>query len=191
MHCSTLALLTSLLLPLFAQDTQKPKTPDEPAKSTLRPLELLASEIGTWDAKVRSWPGPNVTPNVTKAVERNRMLGKSAWLISDLEGSVLGRPYEGHRVVGYDAKKKRFVGTWINTLSPGIVTLEGSWDAKQRTRTMWLDMRHPMTRTPCRAKLTTKYVSKTRRVVTLEAPVPKVKPDTFYRVLELDLKRRL
>ena len=182
----------------IALDTQSAQDRGQDAKKEQRParqVELtelhkrLASEAGTWDAEVRAWPGPNVAPSVSKAVERTRVLGKGLWLISDLEGKVMGRPYHGHRVVGYDAKKKRFVGTWVNTMSAGIVQLEGKWDAKTKARTMWLTMRHPLTRKPCKAKLVTRYVDAKRRVVSLEAPLPQAK-GKYFPVLEMRLKRR-
>lgn len=185
-----LLLVGSIVTVPASQDVEKAEAVEQKQKSDAdiaKLRALLASEVGVWDADVRAWPGPNVPPAESKAVERTRMLG--AWMISDLEGTVMGRPYFGHRVVGYDPGKRRYVGTWINTLSPGIVGLEGTWDAKSRTRTMHLPMRHPTTRKTVKAMLTTQYLADGKRVVSLRVPLPQGKTGHF-PILEMQLTRR-
>lgn len=153
--------------------------------------KLLARDAGTWDAVVRIWPGPNVAPIVSKATETGRILGSGLWLISDVTGQMLGKKYSGHLVLGYDEKKKRYVGTWVNTMSTGIVELEGTWNEKEKRRTLWFTMICPITRKPCRARLVTFYPAAGKRTVLVELPEPGTKgKGRYYPIRELKLTKR-
>ena len=48
----------------------------------------------------------------------------------------MGQPFQGHGVTGYDPVKKKYVGTWIDSMSPSLMMLEGSFDKASRVLTM-------------------------------------------------------
>jgi hypothetical protein len=43
-----------------------------------------------------------------------------------MEGTVLGKPYEGRGTLGYDNRKNRFVSSWIDNQQTSIITAEGT-----------------------------------------------------------------
>ena len=47
--------------------------------------------------------------------------------------------FEGHGQFGYDPARKKYVGTWIDSMSPTLSVLEGSYDAKTKTLTYTCD----------------------------------------------------
>lgn len=97
--------------------------------------ELLKHELGTWDAKITaSMGGPGQPPSVTEGVEVNRMLG-DLWLISDFEGDFGGMPFSGHSQIGYDPAKGEFVMSWVDSMSPRLSTMTGSYDPDSKTFT--------------------------------------------------------
>ena len=97
--------------------------------------EILAQDKGTWTAKVKMWAeGPEGEPLVSEAKEENVMLG-GFWLISTFEGELAGMPFTGKGMFGYDPEKKKYVGTWIDSMTPTSMSMVGTYDASTRTFT--------------------------------------------------------
>jgi hypothetical protein len=66
----------------------------------------------------------------------SRLICDGLWLVSDFEGS---SGFGGHGVHGYDVEKKKYVGTWIDSMSTLLHAKEGEWDAAKRTMTLWTE----------------------------------------------------
>lgn len=98
--------------------------------------KILASEEGTWDATIKSYMGgPDAEPAVSKGTEVNKVMTGGLWVLSKFEGDFGGMKFEGHGQFGYDPLKKKYVGTWIDSLSPTLSVLEGEYDPKTKTMT--------------------------------------------------------
>lgn len=95
--------------------------------------EILKGDVGTWDATVESFMmGP--TPMTSKGTETNVLVG-GLWLVTDFKADMMGMPFQGHGITGYDAHKKKYVGTWVDTMSSGLGLSESTWDAATKTMT--------------------------------------------------------
>ena len=111
--------------------------------------KILAMEEGVWDAEITmTIPGQDSKDAAkSKGVETNRLLG-GKWLISDFKGEFFGSSFEGHGVNGYDAKKGKYVGTWVDSMSQHIDLMEGTYDEKTKTLTLNADSVNPSTGKP-------------------------------------------
>ena len=99
--------------------------------------KVLMEEVSKWDAEVTMFMGPEGPydpPSKSKAQETNRMVG-DFWLVSDFKGSFEGLPFAGHALFGYDTKKQRFVGTWVDSFTPTPMRMVGTYDEKTKTTT--------------------------------------------------------
>ena len=45
------------------------------------------------------------------------------------KGSMMGQPFEGRSIVGYDNAKKMLVSSWVDNMGTGMMTMEGTWDS--------------------------------------------------------------
>ncbi len=98
--------------------------------------KILAADEGTWDATIKGYPnGPDSEPMVSKGVEVNTVLSGGLWVVSTFKADFGGMAFEGRGQYGYDPAKKRYVGTWIDSMSPALSVLEGTYDGKTRTLT--------------------------------------------------------
>jgi hypothetical protein len=98
--------------------------------------EILASGKGTWDATITSFlGGRDGEPTVSKGIEVNTVLAGGLWLVSEFEADIAGMKFEGRGHFGYDPLGKKYVGTWIDSMSPLVSALEGRYDAKTKTMT--------------------------------------------------------
>ena len=83
---------------------------------------------GTWDAVVEITPGPNMPPMTSKGVEVATLGCGGLCLITDFKGEMIGMPFHGHGTITWDSVKKKYVGSWIDSMSWGLHLTEGSWD---------------------------------------------------------------
>ena len=98
--------------------------------------KVLMEDVGTWDAEMKIWMGgPDTEPMVEKGSETNRMLG-GFWLISNFKGSFGGMEFQGLGTFGYDPKTEKYVGSWMDSNSPNISHMEGTYDKSSKTMTM-------------------------------------------------------
>ncbi|MCI0587487.1 MAG: DUF1579 domain-containing protein [Planctomycetes bacterium] len=91
---------------------------------------------GTWDCDVQSFMAPEGMPATSKAVEVDRPVG-GFWNVMDATGSFGGMAFQGHGTSGYDSKKKKHVGTWIDNFGDYIMLSEGDCDGTCKVETTY------------------------------------------------------
>jgi uncharacterized protein DUF1579 len=96
--------------------------------------EVLKGDVGTWDATVESFMPGAPAPMTSKGTETNTLMG-GLWLVTEFKADMMGTPFQGHGVTGYDPNKKKYVGTWVDTMSSGLGISEATWDAAAKTMT--------------------------------------------------------
>jgi Protein of unknown function (DUF1579) len=133
--------------------------------SAAGPHDVLRDEEGTWDIEVESYPGGPPRLDETRkgnsgqeksasasGVETHRLLAGGQWMVTDVRVDYPNWPFEGHGVYGYDPGKGRLVGTWVDSMSPYPIQLEGSYDQSTRTITMSGQGVDPVTGQPVQAR---------------------------------------
>lgn len=65
--------------------------------------------------------------------------------LSKTKGEMMGMPFEGMSLVGYDNAKKTFSSVWIDNFGTGITTMEGAWDDPTKSITFTGKMVDPGT----------------------------------------------
>lgn len=92
--------------------------------------EQLAAMAGTWKASGKSYMGPQPTPWEATA-KREVMLGGRV-VAEHFTGDMMGMPFEGHGMMGYDNASKRYWSTWNDNMSTGVLVSYGKWDDKEK-----------------------------------------------------------
>ena len=111
--------------PAFAQsEAQGPPMPKPGAEH-----ELFKMDAGTWDAVVEFIPGPGASPIVSKGVEVNTLGCGGLCVITDFKGEAMGMPFHGHGITVWDAAKKKYTGSWTDSMSTGLAIAEYAYDA--------------------------------------------------------------
>lgn len=149
--------------------------------------EVLKMNVGTWDAATKFWPTPDAQPIAGHGTEMNKMLAGDMWLMSHYESADPGAPYVGMGALGYDPMEKKYVGGWVDSMSPYLATSEGEYDPATKTMTIMVETRDPMTGKPQTQKQIEQHVDDDTR--TLEIQV-KGDDGKFWKMLEVQYKRR-
>jgi hypothetical protein len=85
--------------------------------------------VGDWDVTV-ALGGMEL-----KAAATYKMDLGGFWLIEHFRGDFGGQKFEGRGTRGYDPAKKKHTAAWIDSMSPGLIVLEGNFDKDGKTLT--------------------------------------------------------
>jgi hypothetical protein len=130
--------------------------------------EILKKDVGTWDAEVEMMASPGAPASVSKGVEKVTMLG-GFWQLTEFQSEIMGMPFEGRGATGFDPAKKKYVGTWMDSMTPGYYTVEGTYDKATKTLTATMEGPDP-SGAITRSKETTVWKDADTRVFTMYAP---------------------
>ena len=133
-------------------------------------LDVLKMEQGAWDAAIEFPPAkPGDAPTHATGVQTNTFVTGGRWIRNDFE---VDAKYGGHGTWGYDPKKQRYVGIWVDSNTDYIRLDEGIWDAASKTMTWTAELRQPDPYPPAKYRMTEEFRGDSR-VLTMTAIGPK------------------
>ena len=99
--------------------------------------QWLQQLVGSWESETEAFMEPGKPPIKGTGTETARMLG-GFWLVSDISGEMPGMPAKMSAVftLGYDPEKKKYVGTWVDSMTSYLWKYEGSVNAAGTTLTL-------------------------------------------------------
>jgi Protein of unknown function (DUF1579) len=171
------------------------KTPDAVFASQAMPPapkpgpehQILKQDEGTWDATVEIFAAPGTPPLTSKGVETNIVGCGGLCLITDFKGEMMpGQPFHGHGTTAYNPAKKKYVGSWTDSMSTGLLVGESTYDAAAKSATGWMEG-PDMTAQVTKMKSVVDYKDADTRVFSMYGPGPDGKEALSMR---MTLKRR-
>ena len=85
-----------------------------------------------------------------------------------------GQKFVGHGQMGYDPAKKKFIGTWVDSMSTSLAQMDGTYDEATKELTMVMTMADPATGKDTKAKTVSKYMDDNTRQFTMYMETPGV-----------------
>jgi hypothetical protein len=104
--------------------------------------EYLKKYVGAWDVEVKSWTQPGAAPTVEKAKMKGEVIFGGRYVKCGFDGTMMGQPFNGLQVIGYDLYQKKYVTFWIDSMSTHFSLTSGTIDpmGKALTETgIWPD----------------------------------------------------
>ena len=132
--------------------------------------ELLKMEEGTWDAVVEMSP-PGAPVMTSKGTEIATIGCGGLCLITKFDSDMGGMPFQGNGITTYDPGKKKYVGSWTDSMSVGMLTSEGTYDAATKVMTTWMEGPDATGATQ-KLKATTTYADADHRTMTMFMKAP-------------------
>jgi len=128
MMIASLALALMTFVGVRAADEQ-PKMP-QPQKEH----EWLKQLAGDWDLDIQMQePGKDTTKS--KGTESTRLIG-GFWSLSEVKSTMMDMPFTGVMTLGYDIQNKKYVATWIDSMSDYLWKYDGSVDPSGKILTL-------------------------------------------------------
>jgi hypothetical protein len=126
--------------------------------------EILKKDVGDWEAAVKIWPTAGAEVMESKGKETNELLKGGLWLVSRFEGEAGGIPFSGVGTFGYDPEEKKYVGTWVDTMTPHLMISKATYDEDKKTMTGTSEGRDANTKKAYTAKTIARYEDDDTRV---------------------------
>ncbi|MBS1509624.1 MAG: DUF1579 domain-containing protein [Bacteroidetes bacterium] len=100
---------------------------------------------GTWDAEVSQWMNPKAPPVIVKAANTQISAMGGRYVIGKYSSTMMGKPFDGMSVMGYDNAKKVYVSNWIDNSGTGMTRMMGTYDEPTKTLNLKGTQTDPLT----------------------------------------------
>ena len=143
-HALTATAFALLLSgPLCAQDTATqgsaapPMTPEmqammeayQKAGTPGAEHRKLAAMAGDYDLTVKAWHAPDAPPTTDAGSATRKMILGDRVMVEEVSSQMMGQPYSGQGLHGFDNVTGKYWATWSDSMSTGLMVSEGSCDA--------------------------------------------------------------
>jgi hypothetical protein len=161
---AAVALFTTV--PAFAADAPPAMTAEQQAMmekmtkaATPGPQhEMLKKLAGEWNAKVKFQMDPSQPWQESQSTSTVTVLMDGRYCQELVSGQMMGAPFSGMGVTGYDNVLGKYVSTWIDNMGTGIMTSQGTADASGKVITFIATMSDPVTGKPTKERMVTTIV---------------------------------
>jgi len=137
-----LSVTSGVLAQPSQQDQQKAMEAYMRAMAVTENHAQLKYFVGKWDVKSTMWTFPGAPPSTSQNTgEATSVLG-GRFILTNFKGSMMGQPFEGIQITGYDNMQKKYMTFWIDSSSTAFFLLSGTYDAAKKTWTdsgQWAD----------------------------------------------------
>lgn len=110
-----------------------------------KPHQLLATFVGEWDTTMKMWMDPAAEPMVSTGTSVVTSVLGGRFTKEDFKSEVMGQPYEGLGLAGYDNVLHQFTSVWADSMNTSVGFAKGSISPDGKTLTYIGEMNEPMT----------------------------------------------
>lgn len=131
----------------------------------------LAKMAGSYALEIRSWHAPDADPTMESGTATRRMTLGDRVLVEEVTATMMGQPWSGFGMHGYDNAAGRYWSTWNDSMSTGVMVSDGSCDAKMACAFSgsWTD---PVTKEKVGSRMTTRWSDDATQVFEMYGPGP-------------------
>ena len=119
--------------------------------------ELLKKLAGDWNATVKMQMDPAQPAEVSQSTSTITTLMDGRYSQEVASGNMMGAPFSGMGITGYDNVIGKYVSTWIDNMGTGIMTSQGTADASGKVITWTGTMSDPATGKMAKARMVTTF----------------------------------
>ena len=101
-----------------------------PGHQALKALE------GDWKAEVKCWMDPGGSPEVSQGTAKASWKFGGRFLEEEFHGQMMGRPFTGRTLLGFDNTKQTFNSVWICDTQTSMFITEGKGDSGNKVITL-------------------------------------------------------
>lgn len=98
--------------------------------------KALEAFVGNWKAEVKCWGEPGGTPQVSQGTAKANWTLKGHFLEEEFHGEMMGKPFTGRTLMGYDNTKQTFKSVWVSDRQTSMFTSEGKGDSGNKVITL-------------------------------------------------------
>ena len=188
-------LAVTLPVPAGAQQGEKKMTPEQQATmeawmKVATPGEghkALEPMIGSWNVETTMWEKPGEPPQKGGGVAESSWVLGGRFVRQEFQGEFGGMKFQGLGYTGYDNYKKKYIGSWMDTMGTMMMTSIGTVDASGKVFTATSTMDDVVTGKPMKVREVTRIVDNNKLVMEMFGPDPSGKE---FKMMELVYTRK-
>ena len=86
----------------------------------------LKKLAGEWDVEFQLWMMPGAPPEKAKGTSKFELVFGGKFVRETVKATMMGKPFEGEGLTGYDTVAKEFITVWFDNQSPVMSMFRGS-----------------------------------------------------------------
>jgi len=135
------------------------------------PHKALAETVGSYELKIKSWNDPSGPAVEDVGSSTRKMILDGRVLAEELSSSMMGMPFTGHGMTGFDNVTGKYWATWMDSMSTGVMVSEGSCDDQQTCQYTggWHD---PVSKQLVNGRMASRWPTPTTQVFEMHGPGP-------------------
>ena len=165
------------LIASVALAQEKAKAPEQPMFSpeemaawqkaaTPGPHHKCYTELaGSWKAVCTMWMQPGAEPQTAEMKAVCEPLFGGRYGVEKIEGMMMGMPFQGMSIGGYDNIKGKHTLVWIDNMTTATVYSEGACSDNCTVETHEYTQKDPMTMKDTKVKMVSRITDKNNRVL--------------------------
>lgn len=135
-------VIAGFVVALFASAAEL-RAQDEPQlPAPEKEHEWLKQLVGEWETEFEYNLGPDAPSQKSQGTESVRAIGE-LWTVAENKSSASETPFTGIMTLGFDPDKKKYVGTWIDSMFNYLWRYEGTVDKGGKVLTLLTEGPNP------------------------------------------------
>ena len=141
--------------------------------------ELFNDLAGMWNAEITWWEAPGAEPVERKGRAEYKVILGGRYLMQQFEGQMMGMPFEGVGLSGYDATTDQHTFVWCDNMGTQMMYSVGKCTDHCKTQTHMATVRHPMTKQDTRIRMISRVVDHDKHIFEYYMAIPGAADEWF------------
>lgn len=134
--------------------------------------KLLDACVGNWKAEVKMWMEPGKEPEVSQAASSSKWVHGGRHIVGDFSGTMMGQPFTGSELCGYDNTTKKYYTVWVDSNSTAPMIMWGTSDAAGKVFTYTGECNDCTTGKPTKYRCVARIISNSEHTFEMFMPGP-------------------
>ena len=149
---------------------------------------MLKGLVGDWKVATKSWQSDGSAPEETIGSSTFKSILGGRFIQQDFKGKMMGQPYEGSGMMGYNNVTKKFESTWHDSMSTASMRLEGTFNPATKVISETGEYQDPVKKISQKMRSEFKIIDKNNATFTMYMPDMVTGKD--YKAMEQIYKRQ-
>jgi len=124
-----------------------------------------AEMAGTWKASAKMWMAPGTEPMISEMKAVCEVLMDGRYCAEKIEGTMMGMPFQGMSIAGYDNVKGKHTMVWIDNMGTGTIYSEGDCSDNCTVETQIYTYKDPATMKDTKVKIVARKIDANKHVL--------------------------
>ncbi len=151
--------------------------------------ELLAKDAGVWEGENTMWMAPGADPIKSKSKTTITPVMDGRYIKIEMNGDMPGMgPYNGLGYCGFDNVSQKFVATWLDNHSTGMMNGTGELSPDGKTMTWTYNFNCPLTKKAVTMREVDTDTAPGKKTMEMYSPDPKTGKE--YKMMSIELTKQ-